>query len=136
MRLTRFLSPPTTSASRPRRRVRLVGLCSSRWSRYALRRRILPVPVILKRLAAPRCVFIFGIEFPVSRSDVGRLRGGLRLRLANRIEHHDHVATVLLGSRLDDRDLGHALGNLLENPPAELRVCHLAAPEHDRQLDL
>src|SRR4051794_39995285 len=122
MRFTRFLSPPTTSASRPSRRVRLEGLCSSRWSRYACRRMTLPEPVILKRLAAPRCVFIFGIEFPVSRSDVRGLGGRFGLRLTNRIEHHHHVAAVLLGSRLDDRNLGDALGNLLENPPAEFRV--------------
>src|SRR5919206_3370603 len=60
-RSTCFLSPPSNSEPRPRRRVRLLGFFSSRWARNALRRRILPVPVAANRLAAPRWVFIFGI---------------------------------------------------------------------------
>ena len=49
-RSTCFLSPPMTSAARPRRRVRLLGFFSSRCARYALRRRILPVPGDLEAL--------------------------------------------------------------------------------------
>src|SRR3954451_25142317 len=58
---TCFASPPVTWASRPRRRVRTLDFFSRMWERKALRRMILPVPVILKRLAAPRSVFILGI---------------------------------------------------------------------------
>src|SRR5256885_16494425 len=60
-RSTCCLSPPNSSEPRPRRRVRLLGFFSRRWARNAFRRRILPVPVTLKRLAAPRWVFILGI---------------------------------------------------------------------------
>src|SRR3954447_25752801 len=58
---TCLASPPVTWASRPRRRVRTLDFFSRMWERKALRRMILPVPVILKRLAAPRSVFILGL---------------------------------------------------------------------------
>src|SRR5205814_5449046 len=60
-RWIRARSPPVSSASRLRRRVRFDGLGSSMWFMKALRRMSLPEAVVLKRLAAPRCVFIFGI---------------------------------------------------------------------------
>src|ERR1700674_4017924 len=60
-RLTSLRSAWATVVSRPSRRVLVLGFFSSRWERKARRRRILPVPVILKRLAAPRSVFILGI---------------------------------------------------------------------------
>src|SRR3954464_717554 len=72
-RSTRFLSPPVTSAGRARRRVRLVGFFSSRWARFALRLVILPVPVTLKRLAAPRWVFIFGMSTQLRSRLVSRV---------------------------------------------------------------
>src|SRR5262245_35973001 len=67
---TFFFSAPVTSAGRPRRRVRLLGFFSSRCDRYCLRRNTRPVPVTLKRFAAPRCVFCFGISV-VSAGSVG-----------------------------------------------------------------
>ena len=57
-------------------------------------------------------------------------------RLAQGIQHHRHVATVLAGSRLDRGVLGHLLRDLLEDLAPDLGVSHLAAPEHDRELDL
>src|SRR3954451_2877409 len=60
-RFTCLASPPVTSVSRFRRRVRVDGFFSRMWFMKALRRMILPVPVILKRLAAPLSVFILGI---------------------------------------------------------------------------
>src|SRR4051812_1998582 len=80
-RSTCFLSPPRSSEPRARRRVRLLGFFSSRWARNALRRRILPVPVTLKRLAAPRWVFILGIGAPAGggRRRLRRRRGRNRL---------------------------------------------------------
>ena len=60
-----------------RRRVRVEGFFSRMWFMKAWRRRSLPVPVTLKRLAAPRWVFIFGIGLLLG----GGGGGGLRLRL-------------------------------------------------------
>src|SRR5260370_23385374 len=61
-----FLSAGATTASPSRRRVRLVALCSSRWFLPARWRMSLPVPVILNRLLAPLCVFVFGMVAVVS----------------------------------------------------------------------
>src|SRR4029077_16783678 len=47
--------------SRARRRVRLLGLCSSRWFRFARRRITLPVAVSRNRFPAPLWGFIFGM---------------------------------------------------------------------------
>src|SRR5262249_42593492 len=54
-------SPELRGASPANRRVRFDGFFSRMWLRFAFRRRSLPVPVILKRFAAPRWVFILGI---------------------------------------------------------------------------
>jgi hypothetical protein len=62
MRLTLRLSPSLTSAGDPRFRLRFL-LFDVRMCRRCDRPRfIFPVPVTLKRLAAPLCVFSFGIE--------------------------------------------------------------------------
>jgi len=53
-----------------------------------------------------------------------------------RAEHHDHVAAVLLGRRLDEAQLRHVLGQALQQPVAQLGAVLLAAAEHDRDLDL
>ena len=71
------------SVSRPRRRVRTLDLCSSRWDRNALRRRSRPVPVTLMRFFAPQSVFIFGMSLSLSFARlVGRGRSpfGVRCR--------------------------------------------------------
>src|SRR6267154_954434 len=52
--------------SLPRRRVRRLDLCSSRWFMLARRRITLPPAVILNRRAAPLWVFIFGMLAVVS----------------------------------------------------------------------
>src|SRR5262245_24709775 len=65
MRLTRASSPGCKVAGRPRRRLRDEGFFPSMWLRLACRRRILPVPVILNLLAAPRWVFILGMGEPL-----------------------------------------------------------------------
>ena len=56
--------------------------------------------------------------------------------LLARREHHVHVAPLLLGLRLDRRDLGDVVVEALQQRPAALRVGLLAAAEHDRHLDL
>src|SRR2546423_15043410 len=75
-RSTCCLSPPSSSAGRLRRRVRLLAFFSSRWARNAFRRRIRPEPVTLKRLAAPRWVFILGIGFSAGGGGRRRVRPG------------------------------------------------------------
>src|SRR5687768_12438252 len=77
MRSMRSRSPPVTSAPRDRRRFRFGAFFSRMWLRLACRRVILPLPVILKRLAAPLWVFIFGIaSAPLSRRSGGVSVGG------------------------------------------------------------
>src|SRR5438874_13579108 len=75
-RLTCLASPPVTSSPRFRRRVRVEGFFSRMWFMKAFRRRILPVPVILKRLAAPLSVFIFGIVITPLVLGLRRRRSG------------------------------------------------------------
>ncbi len=151
-----------------RRRFRFEDFFSRMWFRKALRRMILPVPVTLKRLAAPRCVFIFGIaacllfgggQAASSRSiaglSAGAVSSGAPIRsrcsalglglglLPGRLgplvgrQHHDHVAAVELRARPRPCPRwAHGLGDPVEDPLAELRVLHLPAPEHDRDLHL
>ena len=52
------------------------------------------------------------------------------------MQHHGHVAPVLAGIGLDHRDLLEVVGDPPQDPHAELGVRHLAAAEHDRELDL
>src|SRR4051794_3330309 len=53
-----------------------------------------------------------------------------------RAEHHRHVAAVLLGPLLDDREIVEVLREAVEDHLAALGVGHLAPAEHDRHLDL
>src|ERR1700680_4055939 len=62
MRLTLRLSPSLTSAGDPRFRFRFLLFDVRICRRCDRPRLIFPVPVTLKRLAAPLCVFNFGIE--------------------------------------------------------------------------
>src|SRR5215208_4741038 len=67
----------------------------------------------------------------------GSGRGLLARRLlALRCEHHGHVAAVLLGPLLDDGELFQVLREAVEDHLPPLGVGHLAAAEHDRDLDL
>src|SRR5437879_8256797 len=80
----RAASPGLATTSRLSRRVTFDGFFSRRWFIFALRRMTLPVLVILNRLAAPRCVFIFGMGAGSSTAPSPRLRATwdlLRLRL-------------------------------------------------------
>ena len=67
MRLTAAASLAETSAGRAKRRMRLESFFSARWELMACRRRKRPLPVTLKRLAAPRSVFCLGIQASTSR---------------------------------------------------------------------
>src|ERR671928_2112135 len=115
---------------------------SSMWLSLVCRRTSLPVLVTRKRWAAPRWVFILGTGSPGGLWGAGggppggRRRGlGPALGLAGR-EHRDHVAPVLAGRAVDLGDLDEVGGQPLQQPPPELGVGHLAAAEHDGDLDL
>src|SRR5687768_12751224 len=73
----RAASPGATVVSPARRRFRLGAFFSRMWLLLTCRRRSLPVPVILKRLAAPRWVFILGIWGSLSWERRSRLGGVL-----------------------------------------------------------
>src|SRR6478672_6538697 len=87
-----------------------------------LRRNSLPLPVTLNFFFAPECVFCFGISL---HSCV--------LRWA---QHHGHVATLEQWLGLDQADLLHVICEPHEQVAPAIRVLALAAPEHDRDLDL
>src|SRR5947208_7720367 len=100
------------------------------WLRNAFRRMSLPVPVTLKRLAAPRCVFIFGMSALLWLLFLRRLlllllaAAGLRRCPAALVgcEDHHHVPAVELGCRFDLGAGRELLGDLVEDPLPELRV--------------
>ena len=56
--------------------------------------------------------------------------------LTDRGQDHDHVAAVLTGVGLDGAQLGHLLGQALQEPDPELGPGLLAAAEADDALDL
>jgi len=65
MRATFFWSALSTNVSVSRWRLRLVTFEVRMWRLKACPRLNLPVPVFLKRFAAPLCVLSFGITFLV-----------------------------------------------------------------------
>src|SRR5690606_16750166 len=145
--LTRRLSAADTSVRPARRRVRVLGLCSSRCRRFAFWRTILPVPVRRNRFAAPLWVFALGmgvlrivewVELSgLAAGALGLLRRlGASLRAAVRGQHHRHVPAVLFGGGLDVAVLGDIVAQALQQPVPQLGAGLLAATEHDRHLDL
>src|ERR1035437_2536724 len=62
MRLTFLKSASLTSTEFPSFFLRFLAAEGRIWRRNALCRLIFPVPVFLKRLAAPLCVFSLGID--------------------------------------------------------------------------
>src|SRR5664280_2604182 len=117
--------------------------------RNALRRRNFPLPVILIRFLAPLSVFIFGISALLCRYFYRNTRHDfvlwwywldffdtLGLGLLVGPEHHDHVATVQLGGRLDFGDVGQLLDDPVEDLLSQFRVRGFSSAEHDRDLYL
>src|SRR5215213_9562578 len=136
MRRTLRRSASVTWTSRPRRRLRAGVFFSSSWFSRDCRRTSLPVLVTRKRREAPRWLFILGTGSPWTLWRAHRgLAPGAPLGLAGR-EHRDHVAPVLAGRAVDLGDLDEVGGQPLQQPPPELGVGHLAAAEHDGDLDL
>src|SRR5947207_712993 len=75
------------------------------------------------------------MPFRVFSLGTGRL-GLLRGRLAGRREDHEEVSALEQRLALDDRERLGVVRDAIEDPPADILVDHLAAPEHDRHLDL
>ena len=61
---------------------------------------------------------------------------GLAAVLADGVQDHGHVATVLARRGLDHRDVTDVFCDPVQDLQAELRVGHLTTAEHDRELDL
>src|SRR5262245_9076295 len=96
-----------------------------------------PDAVRFRRLAAPRFVFIFGIELSVlwlrlTRRAPARRRLGVRLGAQDDVQHPSLEPGIVLGVG----DVLRRLDHLVEHLPAELRVRHLAALEAHRDLRL
>src|SRR6476619_477165 len=87
-----------------------------------LRRISFPVPVTLNLFFAPECVFCFGIFFD-----------SCVLRWA---EHHRHVPPFEERLRLDHTNVLDVLREAHQQVAPTIRMLALAAPEHDRHLDL
>src|SRR5438309_7543024 len=81
-----------------------------------------PVAVTLNFFFAPECVFCFGISLD-----------SCVLRWA---EHHCHVPPFEERLRLDQADLLDVVGEAHQQVASAVRMLALAAPEHDRDLDL
>src|SRR6476660_7683182 len=86
------------------------------------RRMSFPVPVTLNLFFAPECVFCFGIFFD-----------SCVLRWA---EHHRHVPPFEERLRLDHTNVLDVLSEAHQQVAPTIRMLALAAPEHDRHLDL
>src|ERR671919_2334653 len=126
MRRTSRASVSSTAWSPRKARRRLALFFSRLWLFIAWRRRMRPAPVTLKRFFAAEFVFCLGtLRSSHLSSDVPVRR-----------EHHDHVAPVLKGRRLDLAEILHVLGEAHEQVATPLGVRLLAAAEHDRHLDL
>src|SRR5262245_17775965 len=109
------------------------------WRLKALARTIFPVPVFLKRLAAPRCVFSFGMCLLVCT--LGPRRGiglGFWSALASGALGQDdmHLVAFLTRHRFGERDVRQFRHQALQNASPDLGMRHLAAAEEDRRLDL
>ena len=107
---------------------------------------ILPVPVFLNRLAAPRCVLsfcIFAIVYASCRlvhrlradSAPAAARAAWRCRLLAG-QDRVHLVALLPRHRLGHRHVRQVLDQPLQDPVPDLGVRHLAAAEEDRRLHL
>src|SRR6266545_1543420 len=117
--------------------------CRSWWSRSAWRRpcgssssaRGLLWGADRRRATAGRRLAVRGGRTGGLAPAGRRGRALAALGLAGR-EHRDHVAPILAGGAVDLGDLDEVGGQPLQQPPPELGVGHLAAAEHDGDLDL
>src|SRR3954453_8520198 len=127
-------------------RLRLRSLLVRMCALNALPRLNLPVAVFLKRLAAPRWVLSFGMILRVLRGpsySSTRLLGRFGLRLRGRFlpagflrQDRVHLVAFLPRHVLRHGHLRQIVDQPLQDPAADLRVRHLAAPEENRRLHL
>src|SRR5688500_11122669 len=120
--VTLLTSLLATSSILRKPRLRFDDFFSRLWLLIPCLRRSFPVPVTLQRFFAPFPVFIFGIS--------------LHSHVLVRRDHHDHVAPVAEGLLLDGAEFLDVHREPHQQVPATVRVQRLAAPEHDRDLDL
>src|SRR5918998_1593570 len=109
MASTRFWSPSETSPSMSSWRLRLLVFLVRMWRAWLWPRLILPVAVVRKRLAAPLCVFSFGMIASPS---------------------------AIFPPRLDLRDVLQVLFEPLQKLRAEFAVRNLAPAKEDGGLHL
>src|SRR5215831_13052616 len=123
MARTAGTSTPATGSSLRNPRFRLDVFFVKLWLCIARRRISLPPALTLNRFLALLDVLVFGI-FPL-HSRVLRWR-----------QHHHHVASVEERLRLDLPDVLDVVGQAHQQVASALGMRRLAAPEHDRHLDL
>src|SRR5450756_283588 len=92
-----------------------------------------PVPVTRMRLEMPFWVLILGTGG--CRLLGRRCRRCHRCRRAAWCEDHEQVLALEQRRALDDSERLRVIRDPVENPPADVLVDHLAAPEHDRHLN-
>ena len=109
-------------------RLRLVVFDVMIWLAKALLRLTFPVPVREKRLAAPRCVFIFGIISPHINILLSLFFGGRH--------NHNHISTLKTRLLINSRYALQGSLYLLHHLPPDLRISDFTPPEHHRYLHL
>src|ERR1700736_5669973 len=105
------------------------------WLFQACLRSSLPVRVTRMRSAMPLRVLSLGTLGGLLGFRGGR-PGGVGRGLVAGGQDHEQVAALHYGSALYDGDLLGRVRDPVEQPPPDVLVDHLAAPEHDRHLDL
>ena len=102
------------------------------WLAYALERANLPPPVRLKRLAAPRLVFIFGIIFSCRPQPAIKAWGLVMVLFGS--QDHDHIPALQFGELFNHRQVGHVLDNAFQHSLGQIGVGDFASPEHEGYL--
>src|SRR5271168_2012722 len=151
MRRTSCRSRSCTSVSFFSRRIRLAGFAPIRWRLPEWLRRNFPVAVFLKRFAAPRCVFSFGICLSSLLSQGSLGVGSAGFRRAPGLRRAYGRGCAFLWRQNGQQDVGfhprcgfHLAEGLnfffrqqaRHLSPADLRVSHFAPPVENHGLDL
>jgi len=114
-----------------RRRFLFVDFLVRMWLLPARIRLIFPFPVLRKRFAAPRLVFIFGIS-TCSWGPVGPSISST----CDRRENHRHDPAFKAREGFNLPHVLEILRDSKEDLPSQLGVRHLPSPKHHGQLDL
>ena len=111
-----------TSVAFLRLRLRFGLLLSRMWLLYGFMRLILPVPVVLKRFAAARRVFNFGIIIVL-------------LLLLVDSDDHSHVSAFNFRFFFYMGGVFQFISESNQQITAQFRMAHFAAAEHNRNFD-